>query len=83
MADISMCADMHCPSKTICYRFTAPVTPNYQAYGGMQRDEDAVNCDMFWPNGLGSQKCKKGGAKREGEGCNLGSCSYPNCIKNE
>jgi hypothetical protein len=53
MADIAKCKDFLCPSKDYCHRFTAPAGM-YQTYGGFSREEDADNCDMFWPNG----KCK-------------------------
>ena len=53
MSDIAKCLDSLCPSKNYCHRFTAPVGI-YQTYGGFSREEDADNCDMFWPNG----KCK-------------------------
>jgi len=52
MADISKCTDDKCPSKKICWRFTAPVSPYRQAYGSFGREEDAYNCDMFWHNGV-------------------------------
>jgi hypothetical protein len=53
MADIEKCLDSLCPSKDYCHRYTAPVGL-YQSYGGFSREDDADNCDMFWPNG----KCK-------------------------
>jgi len=53
MADIAKCNDSLCPSKDYCHRFTAPAGM-YQSYGEFNREEDAYNCDMFWPNG----KCK-------------------------
>ncbi len=54
MADISKCNDHLCPSKEICYRFTAPVNEYRQAYINTNRDADAYNCDLFWHN----NKCK-------------------------
>lgn len=54
MADISKCNDIHCPSKELCYRFTAPASEYWQSYGIFNREADADNCDMFWSNG----KCK-------------------------
>jgi hypothetical protein len=54
MADISKCKDSLCPSKNYCYRFTAKSSTFCQTYGMFNREEDAENCDMFWPNG----KCK-------------------------
>jgi hypothetical protein len=52
MADISMCMDDKCPSKELCYRFTANPSEFRQSYGNFNREEDAYNCDMFWSNGV-------------------------------
>jgi len=49
MSDIAKCNDIHCPSKSLCYRFTAP-DGVWQSYGQFNRESDAYNCDMFWPN---------------------------------
>jgi hypothetical protein len=54
MSDIAKCLDSLCPSKDYCYRFTAPASLVYQSYGGFSREQDADNCEMFWPNG----KCR-------------------------
>lgn len=54
MTDISKCADLHCPSKDYCYRFTAKSSEFWQSYGRFNREDDADNCDMFLKNG----KCK-------------------------
>ena len=51
MSDIAKCNDSLCPSKEYCYRFTAPASLIWQTYGVFNREEDAYNCDMFWPNG--------------------------------
>lgn len=48
--DISMCADKRCPSRTICYRFTAKPEPRYQCYGAFGRKPDAIRCKDFWNN---------------------------------
>jgi hypothetical protein len=53
MSDIAKCLDSLCPSKDYCHRYTAPVGM-YQSYGGFSREQDADNCEMFWPNG----KCR-------------------------
>ena len=58
MADIAKCADTQCPSKGICYRYTAPVG-FYQSWVHTHREEDAYNCDLFWHNGI----CKYCGQK--------------------
>ena len=52
--DISKFNDHLCPSKEICYRFTAPVSEFRQAYINTNRECDAYNCDLFWHN----NKCK-------------------------
>jgi hypothetical protein len=49
MADISKCNDFLCPSKTICYRYTAPVGFR-QSWINTNRDSDAYNCELFWHN---------------------------------
>lgn len=54
MSDIAKCKDFLCPSKEYCHRFTAKTSPMLQSWGSFNREEDADNCDMFWPNG----KCK-------------------------
>ncbi len=64
--DISKCNDHFCPSKEICYRFTAPVAFR-QAYINTNRESDAYNCDLFWHNGT----CKYCGQK---EGVHKMSC---------
>ena len=51
MSDITKCEDHQCPSKKICYRYTAPASKYLQSYGQFNREEDAYNCDMFWSNG--------------------------------
>lgn len=50
-ADICMCADQRCPSRTLCYRFTAKADPMRQAYfsGGL-RGKDSMRCSEFWDN---------------------------------
>lgn len=50
MSDIAKCQDNKCPSRLMCYRFTAPASEVWQSYGVFNREQDAVNCDMFWPN---------------------------------
>jgi hypothetical protein len=49
MSDIAKCNDVHCPSKLICHRYTAPAGV-WQTYGHFGRETDAYNCDMFWDN---------------------------------
>jgi len=81
MADISKCNDNLCPSKKFCYRFTAKSSDFCQSYGMFNREDDAYNCDMFWSNGIDSNKCKLNGVKRDGEICNLDYCTYPKCVQ--
>lgn len=50
MSDIAKCEDNKCPSRLMCYRFTAPASEFRQSYGIFNREEDANNCDMFWNN---------------------------------
>jgi hypothetical protein len=83
MADIAKCNDVHCPSKEYCYRFTAPASEVWQSYGIFNREDDADNCDMFWPNDKDSNKCKLNGVKRDGEICNLNYCTYPKCVQDD
>jgi hypothetical protein len=83
MADISKCKDILCPSKDYCYRFTAKPSTFCQTYGIFNLEEDADNCDMFWPNGKDSNKCKLKGVKRDGEMCNLDYCTYPKCVQDD
>ena len=52
MSDISKCADNLCPSKLICYRFRAPTGEYRQSWVNTNREDDAINCDLFWHNGL-------------------------------
>ncbi len=80
MADISKCNDSLCPSSKYCHRFTAPAGM-YQSWASFNREDDADNCDMFWSNGIDSNKCKLNGVKREGEMCNLDYCTYPKCVQ--
>ena len=54
MADISKCNDSLCPSKTICYRYTASSSEFRQSWVNTNRECDAYNCDLFWHN----NKCK-------------------------
>ena len=80
--DISKCNDSLCPSSKYCHRFTAPAGM-YQSWGFFNREDDADNCDMFWSNGIDSNKCKLGGVKRDGEICNLDYCTYPKCVQDD
>jgi hypothetical protein len=50
MSDIAKCQDNKCPSRLMCYRFTAPANEYRQSYGLFNREEDANNCNMFWGN---------------------------------
>ena len=48
MPDISICQNESCPSKLICYRFTAYENPFRQTYGLFEHD--GLKCDAFWFN---------------------------------
>jgi len=48
MPDIAMCKDTLCKSKETCYRFKATPNKYRQAYLNTNREEDAVNCNMYW-----------------------------------
>jgi hypothetical protein len=61
MADISKCNDFLCPSKSICYRYTAPANKFRQSWVNTNRDSDAYNCELFWHNGM----CKYCGQNEE------------------
>ena len=81
MPDIAMCKNTTCPSSKYCYRFTATPSELRQSYGNFTLEEDEVSCSHFYPNGKDSEKCKRGGVKREGEICNKDECSYPKCVE--
>ena len=49
MADISMCRDKACPSRTKCYRFVATPSQFLQSYGSFGRESDAQKCSHYWP----------------------------------
>ncbi|CAB4136126.1 hypothetical protein UFOVP299_16 [uncultured Caudovirales phage] len=82
MSDIAKCSDFLCPSSKYCHRFTAPVGM-LEYYQNFNREGDADNCNMFWSNGIDSNKCKLGGVKRDGEMCNLDYCTYPKCVQDD
>ncbi len=51
MSDICMCRDKRCPSRTLCYRFTAEADKYRQAYWVKSpRKPHAMCCDEFWDN---------------------------------
>ena len=51
MADICMCQDKRCPSRTVCYRFTAERDKYRQAFFSKSpRKPHAMSCDEFWSN---------------------------------
>ncbi len=59
MADISMCLNKKCPSRSRCHRFTAIETPGYQAYMDFKPGKGKMKCDGFWDN-KGYAKGRKG-----------------------
>lgn len=49
MVDICMCMDKQCPSRVLCYRYTAEPSKYGQSYFGKSpRKKDAMRCDEFW-----------------------------------
>jgi hypothetical protein len=48
MPDIAMCRDTLCKSKETCYRFKAIPNEYRQSYLNTNREEDAINCNMYW-----------------------------------
>ena len=50
MADIAMCQDKRCSSRTLCYRFTAKADPYRQSYFTNSREKGKIRCDEFWSN---------------------------------
>ena len=55
MVDITCCSDQKCPSRTLCYRYTAS-KDEYQSYFAKSpRKKDAMRCSEFWENSRGSK----------------------------
>ena len=51
MADICMCHDFRCPSRVLCYRYTAEPCEYRQSYWEKSpRKKDAMRCEEFWDN---------------------------------
>lgn len=51
MADICCCQDNRCPSRTMCYRFTAKKDEMRQSYWAKSpRKAHAMKCEEFWDN---------------------------------
>ena len=48
MPDISMCADMKCPSRGECHRYCAEPSKFLQSYGLFQRPQTDERCSYFW-----------------------------------
>ena len=50
MPDITMCSGEGCPMRELCWRFTAPPTPNRQSFfAEPPLKENDVDCDHYWP----------------------------------
>ena len=47
MPDISMCMNVTCPSKNICYRFMAKPNPYWQSYCNYEWEEETGKC-LSW-----------------------------------
>lgn len=55
--DITMCADVSCPSRKSCYRFMVIPSPIRQSYGDFHRNDNDDKCDYYinmWENYDGS-----------------------------
>lgn len=50
MADITMCLDKRCPSRTMCRRFMAIPSALHQSYSDFKRHPNKVRCSMFLDN---------------------------------
>lgn len=50
MPDISMCSNSTCPSKMLCYRYTATPNPYRQSYGLFSVTPEHSQCEYFTPN---------------------------------
>jgi len=48
MNDITKCADIKCPSKDKCYRYTAK-PGRFQSYADFNREPGDGDCESFWP----------------------------------
>jgi len=48
MPDIAMCKNEACPSKLMCYRFTATPSDFRQSFAEFKHD--GLKCDAFWFN---------------------------------
>jgi len=55
MLYIAMCANKTCPSKELCYRFTATPKPFWQSYMYFTHN-DSGKCDNFHPNELSKRR---------------------------
>jgi hypothetical protein len=47
MPDISMCENIHCPSKDKCYRYKATPNPFTQTYSKYEVPKRRKKCDYF------------------------------------
>ena len=61
MADISMCTSVDCPSRFVCYRFTAKPNAFQQSYLFPEPKllSDSVCCILFWDNRSNKKEQKK------------------------
>lgn len=51
MADIAMCKDDECPSKSNCYRFLAKPAEMLQTIGEFGRKPGESKCSYYWEAG--------------------------------
>jgi hypothetical protein len=58
MSDICMCEDKKCPSRTLCYRFTAEKCEYRQSYfAESPRKKGQMCCSSFWNNDSDECEC--------------------------
>lgn len=49
MADLAMCANQKCPSRSHCYRVQAPPSQTWQAMGAFSPRDGADRCEGYIP----------------------------------
>lgn len=62
MADIEMCANKHCILRETCYRSTAPVNRERQAWNifdGPTLYDPEKKCEMYWKDEKLCEKIKR------------------------
>lgn len=67
MADITKCKGVGCIKRRLCYRFTAPDTPHWQAWFCKPPNTSTTQCTSFWSNKGRNAQTKNKLVIREGE----------------